>query len=150
MKSSKKVWLICPTCHGSFDTIVSKFTEGVRCPYCSGKRVLVGFNDLATKTPESLQYWSDKNNTTPYEHTYGSGEKAWWKCDRNHEWESTIANFSTGARCPVCARQFSKVEQGVNDLSTIRPDLLKKWDDDHRNPDEATAGGNNKEKWRGE
>ena len=46
-KSNKKVWWNCERGH-EYDARPCDRTKGQKCPYCAGKRVLVGFNDLLT------------------------------------------------------------------------------------------------------
>ena len=36
--------------------------HGEGCPYCAGKKILTGFNDLKSQYPELAEEWSDKNN----------------------------------------------------------------------------------------
>ena len=50
------------------------------CPYCSGNRVLKGFNDFATRYPEIASEWSEKN--APFsrdQFSAFSNRKMWWK-----------------------------------------------------------------------
>ena len=49
---------------------------------------------LASTHPALLKEWDfDKNKTiTPYDVSKGSNKKVWWKCEKGHEWESTVAN----------------------------------------------------------
>ena len=66
--SNKKVWWKCSVCGGSWKTEISSVTRGRGCPYCSGRKVLPGFNDLATKRPELLNEWDyEKNSFSPAE-----------------------------------------------------------------------------------
>lgn len=94
--------------HGhSFKQILAKRIYGQNCPFCSGKSVLVGFNDLSTVAPELLLSWDfEKNNALkPENFTIKSGKKVWWKCDFGHpSWQSSIAH-RTDERprgCPGC------------------------------------------------
>ena len=43
------------------------------------------------------------NDVTKYSH-----KKAWWKCKKEHEWETTVASRSNGHGCPYCARRNRK------------------------------------------
>lgn len=95
------------------------------CPYCSNppQKVLYGFNDLETycknnKLENILEEWDyERNqNKTPREFTHGSGSKVFWKCNKNHVWETAINSRTSGARtgCPICSRgQTSFPEQAV-------------------------------------
>ena len=46
----------CPLGH-EYDMRLSQRKRGQGCPYCSGNRILVGFNDLASTNPELLYQW---------------------------------------------------------------------------------------------
>ncbi|MBQ4587207.1 MAG: zinc-ribbon domain-containing protein, partial [Clostridia bacterium] len=32
-----------------------------------------------------------------------SHKKAWWKCDKGHEWQARIASRNKGSGCPYCS-----------------------------------------------
>ena len=49
--SKKKVWWTCENGH-SWQTTVHVRSEGSGCPYCTGRKVLPGFNDLGTLYPD--------------------------------------------------------------------------------------------------
>lgn len=93
------------------------------CPYCAGKAVLVGNNDLATTHPELAAQCANPADA----HTYVAGSNAViaWACDKHGvpvTWQAVIATRTrqhTG--CPVCAG--TRVVVGVNDLATTHPDL---------------------------
>ena len=115
LSSDRKAWWICPKGH-SYDVAIKYRTRGEGCPYCSGKRVLIGFNDLAFVRPDLAEEWNYEKNSdlTPYMFTAGSGKKVWWKCWRGHEWLSSIANRNKGRECPVCSGTGSSMpEQGI-------------------------------------
>ena len=106
--SSKKVWWL-GECGHEWEMIVHNRVIGQKCPYCSGKRVLPGFNDFATEKPDLVVEWHpDKNEIKPSEVTKGSSAKVWWRCPKGHEWQATVANRSNGSGCPVCYKQSRK------------------------------------------
>ena len=126
--SNRKVWWKCPTCGGEWEAKVANRARGHRCPYCTGRKVLVGFNDLETTYPELAKQWHPTKNgdLTPHDVTAGSQKKVWWKCpDCGKEWEAIINSRTkrinpTG--CPICggAKSVAKnvkavirVEDGV-------------------------------------
>ena len=108
--SNRKVWWICPLGHSYAAIVASRTAQGSGCPYCAGRRVLAGFNDLATKNPVVAAQWHPTLNgsLTPEMVTAGSHRKVWWQCPNGHIWKATIqsrtAKRPTG--CPVCAGQF--------------------------------------------
>ena len=107
--SHKKVWWKCGKGH-EWQAAIANRNKGRKCPYCSGKKVLKGYNDLQTVNPTLALEWNyEKNNEiTPTEVTPNSNKKVWWKCSKGHEWETTINNRSNGNGCPVCAREKRK------------------------------------------
>lgn len=114
--SNHKVWWACSEGHEWETTVKEQSIAGDKCPYCSNKKVLDGFNDLATVEPELLKQWnfSRNGNLSPSTITRGSGQKVWWACEKNHEWEA-YPYSRTGRKnssCPVCAagKTVSKAE----------------------------------------
>lgn len=73
--SHAKAWWVCPKGH-SYSAIVKERVYGQNCPYCSGKRVLVGYNDLLTTNPRLASEWNyGKNDFTPSDVTEGSSKR---------------------------------------------------------------------------
>ena len=68
VKSGKKVWWKCSYGHEWQARVIDR-TNGNDCPYCSGKRAVVGVNDLATLNPPIASEWNfDKNGENRPEH----------------------------------------------------------------------------------
>ena len=101
--SARKIWWKCKKGH-EWCSSISDRSRGDGCPYCSGKRVLVGFNDLAHINPYIAKEWNyEKNgNKIPQKYTCKSGIKVWWKCEKGHEQKTSISNRSRGDGCPKC------------------------------------------------
>ena len=151
--SEIKVWWKCVYGHEWQATVMDR-KIGCGCPYCSGRRVLVGFNDLMTTNPEIASEWNyEKNNDlTPKDVVAGSNKKVWWKCSKGHEWKTTISHrtLKTNAtRCPYCyggiARQVLCVETGivypnmteaVKDTGAVKANIVHSCRDEKR-----TSGG---------
>ena len=108
--SQKKVNWICSKGHSFERSIYDRLNGRGHCPYCSNRKVLKGFNDLATTNPELLKEWNyDKNEKLgirPDEITNGGKTKVWWKCKKGHEWQSTVSSRIRDKRlyheCPAC------------------------------------------------
>ena len=146
--SNQKVWWQCKEGHEWEATIDSR-TSGNNCPYCAGKRPIVGQTDLATTHPELAKEWHPTKNgeITPQKVTQGSGKKFWWQCEKGHEWEAVLNGRSDGSHCPYCSNQ--KVLPGFNDLATTHPHLLKEWHPT-KNKDlspNTVVSGNKKKVW---
>lgn len=95
----KRSW-ICKLGH-SYETKISHRAAGSNCPYCTNRRVLKGFNDLATTHPrlaEQAYGWD------PTEVTYGSGKLLKWKCSQGHVFITTPnrrTNRGQDSLCPI-------------------------------------------------
>ena len=128
----KKVWWKCQKEH-EWNATVNSRTQGNGCPYCSGRYVIKGENDLRTVNPVLANEWHyERNNElTPMDVQPGSNKKVWWKCKKGHEWQSIIVNRIKGHGCPYCAGQ--KAVTGENDLQTVNPLLVNEWDFEKNN-----------------
>ena len=112
--SNRKAWWVCALGH-RWQAAVSARAGGSDCPYCAGRKVLAGFNDLATKDPTVAAEWDPTLNggLTPQMVTAGSHKKVWWRCSENHVWKAVVY-ARTGAKhcgCPVCAGKVSRRNQ---------------------------------------
>lgn len=108
--SKKKVWWRCASGHSYAAVISARVLRDSGCPYCAGKKVLQGFNDLAAADPQVAAQWHPALNgmLTPTQVTYGSRQKVWWQCLEGHVWKAAIYS-RTGTQkcgCPVCAGRF--------------------------------------------
>lgn len=123
--SNKRVWWRCHLGHEWVTGISDRVIDQTQCPYCQNKKVLAGFNDLATTHPALAKEWNhERNALLPTEVTSGSKQKVWWKCQHGHEWESVIYSRKRGG-CPYCSGK--KVSVGFNDLAFKNPSLAKEW-----------------------
>ena len=142
VSSKAKVWWLGSCGHEWIASISDRSIKGAGCPYCSGNKVLVGFNDLATVNPSLASEWdlSKNGDLTPEMFTASSTHKAWWKGPCGHEWRAQIASRNTGIGCPICTKQqrssfpeqtlFYYLQQLYPDkaLAVVNPNLLKEWD----------------------
>jgi hypothetical protein len=93
---------------------------GQGCPFCSGKRVLAGFNDIASLRPELA---AQAFEWEPAEFTLGSNKRQLWRCSECLGiWNASPNTRSKGVGCPYCANK--KVLVGHNDLATTNPELI--------------------------
>ena len=124
--SNKKVWWVCSLGHEWEAIVRSRSSRHDGCPYCGGKRVLVGFNDLATKEPEIAAEWHPTKNgaLTPQMFTVGSKAKVWWQCDKGHEWKTAIHSRTGPSRtgCRECWFDFVRTGRSK------RKKIVKKFD----------------------
>lgn len=124
--SGRKVWWVCRLGHEWQATIASRARAFNGCPFCSGRKILSGFNDLATIHPQIAAEWFSANPKPASESPPHSSKKAWWVCKGGHKWEATIASRTRmGRGCPYCSRQ--RVLPGENDLATEHPLIAAEW-----------------------
>lgn len=125
--TNRKVWWKCKEGH-EWEAFVSTRSYGSKCPYCSGKILLKGFNDFAARQPKLAGEWSERNlPLTPDMINEKSRKNIWWKCGKcGYEWKAVVHSRVKGAECPVCADRA--VLSGYNDLAATDPDLLGEWD----------------------
>ena len=128
--SSMKVWWICPLGHSYESTISSRTYNNCGCPYCAGKKVLKGFNDLLTLDPQIASEWDYEKNyglvnkqqediSTPDKVTLSSGYNVWWICSVcGKEFYTSPNNRHKGHGCPICAKQ----RQGVGRKAVMNLD----------------------------
>ena len=132
--SNKVVWWKCSIGH-TWEASAANRSKGQGCPYCSGRRVLSGFNDLLTRNPTLAAEWNyDRNGKlSPIEFTAASKQKVWWKCPVcDYEWEAIIGSRNAGRGCPACANRV--LVEGTNDLATRFPQLIDEWDYSKNHP----------------
>ena len=103
----RRVWWLCPQGHEYVAAVGMRTMRNSGCPYCAGKKVLAGFNDLATTEPEIAAQWHPALNgaLTPQMVTAGSHKKVWWLCAEGHVWKAAVYSRAGKQRrgCPVCA-----------------------------------------------
>ena len=124
--SGMKVWWKC--CNGhSWQATINNRNNGRGCPYCAGKKVLIGYNDLLTINSALAAEWNYLRNgdSKPEGFTANSNKKVWWKCSKGHEWQAIIADRHSGTGCPYCSNQ--RVLEGLNDLQTVNSTLVAEW-----------------------
>lgn len=149
--SRAKVGWICGQGHRWAASVQSRVLRETGCPYCTGRKALAGFNDLATLYPDLARQWDRAGNDglTPDRVTAGSHKKIWWQCDRGHRWQAVVKARVGGAGCPYCAGRA--VLPGSNDLASLCPDLVPQWDGDRNGPltpDRVLPGSHRKVWWR--
>ena len=149
MGSHTKVWWKCEKGH-EWQAIVKDRTIGTGCPYCSGNKILVGYNDFASCYPEVAKSWDylKNGNIKPSSIGCGSDKKYWWKCEKGHEWQASPQNRKTTG-CPIC--DGKKVLIGYNDWATQFPKVAKEWNYEKNKaitPTMVTSGSNRRVWWK--
>ena len=102
--SNKKVWWQCASGHEWQASVADRNKRQTGCPYCSGRTVIPGVNDLATGSPALAAQWHPTLNASlkPCDVKAGSEKKVWWQCAQGHVWQAQIKARNAGNGCPVC------------------------------------------------
>jgi hypothetical protein len=113
--ANRKVWWKCNKGH-EWNTLISTRSYGSKCPYCSGIRLLKGYNDFATRQPELAKEWSERNlPLTPDEVNEKSQKNVWWKCKVcGFEWKSLV-------------KSNDEKNEGISPTSISRNSLRSVW-----------------------
>ena len=126
--SNKKVWWKCDLKH-EFQMPIKQKNRGVSCPYCSNRKILVGYNDLQTTHSQLLKEWHPIKNAglSPTNYKANSSVKIWWKCAKcGYEWKTAIEKRAIRKHgCLNCTNQVTV--SGVNDLATLHPKVAQEW-----------------------
>lgn len=124
--SHMSAWWQCSKGH-EWKALIKSRVEGNGCPYCSGKAVLPGENDLLTMAPLIARQWhpTKNGNLLPSQVMPASARKVWWRCERDHEWQAEVYSRTSGRECPVCTGRV--IVPGENDLESYDPELAKQW-----------------------
>lgn len=158
-KSERTVWWL-KECGHEWQAKIKERTTGYGCPYCSGRRVLVGFNDFASRHPEQAAEWHPTKNgeKRPEEFTEFSNAKVWWLCKTcGREWQNTINNRAKGEGCSVCKKRaagqklIARAAENGNDFSSQFPDIARQWHptkNGNRLPQHFAARSNKKAWWQ--
>ena len=147
--SKRAAWWRCANGH-TWRAVLYTRTGGARCPYCTGRRVQPGFNDLASVHPELARQWDYAKNAplVPADISAGSGRSVWWRCEKGHSWRALIRSRTAGCGCPVCAGK--QVIPGENDLASQFPQLAAQWHPDKNGalrPENVSPNSNRKVWW---
>lgn len=129
--SNKKVMWHCEHGHEWEASVSSRTMYGGGCPYCSGRRTLVGENDLAVVRPDLVAEMVNPEDAIGLHVT--SHRKIRWKCGHGHEWDAIVSNrVQFGYGCPMCAaaRGESDAEVAFADMVSglVGADAVKRSD----------------------
>lgn len=157
--SNKKIWWKCINGHEWQAQIKDRTRSKHKCPVCTGKRVLPGYNDLATVNPELAAEWhpTKNGNLTPAQVTAGSYKNIWWKCPQcGHEWQAKIWYRNKGIGCPSkSCRQLKRKNERLSEsynLAVCYPEIAAEWHPTKNgalNPDQVLPGSNQTVWWLG-
>ena len=123
--SRVQYWWACELGH-QFRAHPDSVNKGNWCPYCGNKKVMAGFNDLATVRPDLAKEWHPTKNRPlePSQVINGFHRKVWWRCDSGHAFLQSGKKRREGQGCPSCsASGYSPGEPGY--LYLLQKELLQ-------------------------
>lgn len=142
--SGKSVWWLLPYDdpktgkHFDFvwDAKIYKRYAGEGCPYLSGKRIWIGYNDFGSASKElSLQWHPTLNGDKTPQNTFAkSNEPVWWIFDYDDPftgkhftfvWDASPAERLNSPGIPFLSGQ--RIWPGFNDLKTRNRKLAEQW-----------------------
>ena len=146
--SKRNAWWVCRKGH-AWRAQISNRSKGHGCPYCAG-RAVCDDNCLQTTNPELSKQWhpSKNGNLTPRDVAPYSDKKAWWICERGHEWNALISNRARGRGCPYCSGRAVGED---NCLQTVNPKVAAEWHPGKNGdltPRDVTPGSNKTVWWK--
>ena len=133
---------ICAKGHKWTAPVVSRKLANLGCPTCYGKKVLAGYNDLASLFPAIAV---EADGWDPAEVTAYSAQRKNWKCSKGDRWTVAVSSRTVqNSGCPYCSGRVAR--EGETDLLTTHPSLAKEavgWD-----PSQFKAGSGKIKLWR--
>lgn len=149
-RSSRLVWWRCPKSEEhEWEAKVTERAGSRRrgCPFCGGQRVAPS-ESLAAIHPELAEQWvgSDRG-VGPGDVRPGSNIRATWRCERGHEWTTSMKKRTSGQGCPYCAGKRTTMETS---LAHLYPAIAAEWHpskNGRATPDQITPGSNKKRWW---
>lgn len=109
---SKKVWWL-GSCGHEWEAVVHSRSQDIGCPYCANKKVLKGYNDIATTHPHFVQFFANKDDA--YKYSCGSSKKVnviCPQCGKMKDVKIIISNLiRQGFSCSYCGDGISYSEK---------------------------------------
>ena len=135
--SKKAAWWKCSKGH-EWEATVNHISNGTRCPYCSNKKILKGYNDLGTTNPELLEYLdhekNEKENIDVSSLSRYSHVKVYWKCKNcGTKFSKLLPNIKEEVLCNSCAlkigikNKYSSRIDKEGSLVDRYPEIVKEW-----------------------
>lgn len=109
--SGKKIWWRCDNQHEWKQSVSVRTSMNCNCPFCSNKKVLKGYNDIATTHPQYVKYFVNIGDT--YSYSVRSGKKVELKCPSCGLVKiMTISKLTgRGFSCNLCSDGYSFCEK---------------------------------------
>jgi len=119
------------------------------------KSGMAGRRSVADKRPDLIREWSEKNKRRADQVSFGTPQKAWWKCiaGKGHsDYESMVSNRTTKSQgCPECGKIRSAEKRRAHIKKSVAekcPELVAEWSSrNERKPHEMNYGTHDKAWW---
>lgn len=82
-------------------------TKSKGCPWCAGKKIIVGETNTSITHPHLVAEWSSRNTKTIDE--VKTRDFCWWQCSANsdHVWSAKLSNRKhMSQQCPYCTKRL--------------------------------------------
>lgn len=140
--SKQRVWWKCANGHSYQVSIYTRVrTRG--CKICNQPRHTEKVRKAKLKKgrsfqqarPDLLSQWNyNRNDVVPSEISEKSHTLVWWRCEEDHEWQSTPQRRSRGDGCPICSKENAstrirawRLRKAGRSFADAYPNLLAEW-----------------------
>ena len=112
-KDTSSYWWTCEKGHPSFyQSVTHRVERKTVCPYCTGRKIIPGENDLETLFPEIASEWDEtKNNgVLPKDVSAFTYNSYWWTCPKGHPYKKKViqrTKYHKPVDCPKCIKAHS-------------------------------------------
>ena len=147
--SSERAWWLCPKCGNEWQASIVNRTKGHGCDICATSRRKITKKDTILSRRGSIDKkwclldWDyEENEYGPEYYTNGSGEVVSWRCHNcGYKWKTPICNRTRDYKngCPLCSGK--EIVSGINDLPTVKPELMEEWDYENNTEIDPTTVG---------
>lgn len=147
--SSEIAWWLCPKCGNEWQASIVNRTKGHGCDICATSRRKITKKDTILSRRGSIDKkwclldWDyEENEYGPEYYTNGSGEVVSWRCHNcGYKWKTPICNRTRDYKngCPLCSGK--EIVSGINDLPTVKPELMEEWDYENNTEIDPTTVG---------
>ncbi|MDT2009835.1 hypothetical protein FXW78_50040 [Rhodococcus opacus] len=113
IKSNRKVWWKCTAGKHEWLATIRIRSNSRDCPYCEGRLLIAGKNDIASMHPDLAAQWHPTLNEPhlPIDFTERSAHKAWWLCPEGTPTrrQSAVAPDTTQTANTALGEPYSQV-----------------------------------------
>ena len=159
--SKEKVWWKCEKGH-EWQAVIYSRVAGNKCPYCVGKKILKGFNDIFTLHPNWKKYWDYEVNNELHIDPYVLGSKSHtkvnWICSNcGIKFQRALSKTKDIVLCINCSIKLGakkQVRTKINQNDTLLnayPEISKEWNYEKNanlKPDDISVSSNQRVWWK--